>query len=98
MRHDELVTTEDASQYHAQVKQLVCDSFHLSPDALDVTTSFDELGLDSKQRVQLLATIEVFFEVTIDLDERDRLTDIAGTAEVLADALRAKSGAAGSGQ
>ncbi|UJW33514.1 acyl carrier protein [Saccharothrix sp. AJ9571] len=92
------MTTDDASQYHAQVKQLVCDSFHLSPDALDETTPFDELGLDSKQRVQLLATLEVFFEVTIDLDERDRLTDVAATAGLLADALRAKAATPGSGQ
>ncbi|SFB31620.1 acyl carrier protein [Amycolatopsis marina] len=73
------------------IRKIVCDSLLLDPAAIDDTTPLADVGVDSKRRVQLLATLEIHYEVTIDLDERDRMTTVAGIAEVLEEALRGKS-------
>ncbi|WP_236796690.1 acyl carrier protein [Amycolatopsis sp. GM8] len=76
----------------ADVQKIVSDTFLLDPALVEPDTSLAELGIDSKGRIRLLATLEVFYDVTIDLDERDRLTDIAAVTEVLAQAIRDKPG------
>lgn len=76
----------------ADIQKIVSDTFLLDPALVRPDTPLEELGIDSKSRIRLLATLEVLYEVTIDLDERDRLTDIAAVAEVLAAALRNKPG------
>jgi acyl carrier protein len=76
--------------YVAEIQKIVSDTFLLEPAQVGPDTLLEELGIDSKGRIRLLATIEVFYEVAIDLDERDRLTDIAAVAQVLAEALRNK--------
>ncbi|WP_216210425.1 acyl carrier protein [Amycolatopsis aidingensis] len=73
-----------------ELKRLVCDSFLIDPDLLDATTPLTDVGIDSKKRVQLLATLEIHYEVRIDLEERERMQDLTGVAEVLAEALRGK--------
>jgi acyl carrier protein len=74
------------------IRKIVSDTFLLDPALIEPDTPLEELGIDSKGRIRLLATLEVFYEVSIDLDERDRLTDIAAVAEVLAEALRHEPG------
>ena len=76
----------------AGVRKLVCDTFLLDPAAVRPDTPLEELGLDSKGRIRLLATVEVFYEVSIDLDDRDRLTDVNAVAQVLAEELGKKPG------
>ncbi|TNC28729.1 acyl carrier protein [Amycolatopsis alkalitolerans] len=76
----------------AEIRKIVCDTFLLDPASVEPDTPLEELGIDSKGRIRLLATLEVFYEVTIDLDERDRLTDIAAVARVLAEARDNKPG------
>lgn len=79
-----------SSKYIEEVKQVVCDTLRLDPALLDATTSFDDVGVSSRQRVQMLAMVETHFGVTVDLDELDRLVDLNGVAEVLAEALEAR--------
>jgi acyl carrier protein len=79
-------------EYLDEVRKIVCDTFLLDPEQVGPATPLAELGVDSKRRIRLLATLEVYYDVSIDLDERDRLTDIAAVAEVLAEALRRKAG------
>ncbi|MTD59475.1 acyl carrier protein [Amycolatopsis pithecellobii] len=74
------------------IRKIVSDTFLLDPALVEPDTPLEELGIDSKGRIRLLATLEVFYEVTIDLDERDRLTDVAAVAAVLREAIRNKPG------
>jgi acyl carrier protein len=76
----------------AGIRKIVSDTFLLDPALVQPDTPLEELGIDSKGRIRLLAALEVCYEVTIDLDERDRLTDVAAVAEVLTEALRRKPG------
>jgi acyl carrier protein len=82
----------DAADYVAEVVKIVCDTFRLDPGQVGPDTPLEELGIDSKRRIRLLATLEIYYDIAIDLDERDRLTDVAAVAEVLAEALRHKPG------
>jgi acyl carrier protein len=75
----------EASKYLEDVKQLVCDSFLLDADDFDESTPLEDLGVDSRSRVQLLATLEIHFGVGIDLEERHRLTDVRSAAVVVAE-------------
>ncbi len=79
----------DGSEYVDEIKALVCKTFGVDPDAIDETTPFAEMGVDSRRRVRLLATVEVEYGIDIDLDELDRLVDIQGAATVLAEAIDA---------
>jgi acyl carrier protein len=74
----------------AEIQKIVSDTFLLDPALVRPDTPLEELGIDSKGRIRLLATLEVFYEVAIDLDDRDQLTDVAAVARVLAEALRNK--------
>lgn len=78
--------------YVVEIQKIVCDTFLLDPALAQPDTPLEELGIDSKGRIRLLATLEVFYQVAIDLDERDRLTDITAVAQVLAEALRHEPG------
>lgn len=80
----------DVARYAEEIKTIICDALAIPPDQLTASTPFDDLGLTSRQRIQLLSRVEVHFEVTVDLDELDRLTDITGVAEVIAEALAAR--------
>lgn len=79
----------DGSEYVEEIKALVCKTFDVDPDTVDESTPFAEMGVDSRRRVRLLATVEVEFGIDIDLDELDRLVDIQGAADVLAEAIEA---------
>jgi acyl carrier protein len=76
-----------ATDYVDRIKTIVCETFDVDPAGIDETTPFAEMGVDSRRRVRLLATVEVEFGIDIDLDELDRLVDIRGAAEVLAEAI-----------
>jgi acyl carrier protein len=78
----------DSSDYFAPIKKIVCDTFNVAPDSIDEHTPFAEMGVDSKRRIRLLATVEVEWGIDIDLDEFDRLVDIRNAAEVLMETLR----------
>jgi acyl carrier protein len=82
----------EASKYVEDVKQLVCDSFLIDADDFDETTPLEDLGVDSKKRVQLLATCEIYFDIVIDLDERHRLTDVRSAAALVAGIVARGSG------
>ncbi|MBB4684149.1 acyl carrier protein [Amycolatopsis jiangsuensis] len=76
----------------AEVVKVVCSLFFLDPANVAADSPLEELGIDSKGRVRLLAALEVHHEVTIDLEQLDRFTDIAAVAEVLAEALNERTG------
>ncbi|WP_158881215.1 acyl carrier protein [Amycolatopsis anabasis] len=85
----------DPLAYVDEIKKIVCDSFFLDPGQVADDTQLEDLGIDSKRRVQLLATLEVHFGITIDLDERDLLTDARSVSRVVANTLGKAQGAPG---
>ena len=73
--------------HRAEVTKVVSDTFRLDPALVEPDAPLEELGIDSKGRIKLLAALEVYYGVTIDLDQLDRFTDVASVADVLAEAL-----------
>ena len=69
------------------VTKVISDTFRLDPGLVEPDATLEELGIDSKGRIRLLAALEIYFHVTIDLDRLDRFTDVASVAGVLAEAL-----------
>jgi acyl carrier protein len=73
----------------AAVARVVSDTFRLDPALVENDAPLEELGIDSKGRVRLLAALEVQYAITIDLDRLDEFTDVAAVAGVLAESLAA---------
>jgi acyl carrier protein len=73
--------------HRAEVTKVVSDTFRLDPALVEPDAPLEELGIDSKGRIRLLAALEVYYGVTIDLDLLDRFTDVGSVADVLAEAL-----------
>jgi acyl carrier protein len=73
-----------------EIRKIVCTALQLPLEQLTDTTPFDDIGMTSRQRVQLLARVEVRYGVTVDLDELDRLVDVRGVAEVVSEAIAAQ--------
>ncbi|WP_072474728.1 acyl carrier protein [Amycolatopsis australiensis] len=81
---------DDLAGYTVEIRKIVCTALQLPPERLTDETPFDDIGMTSRQRVQLLARVEVRYGVSVDLDELDRLVDVRGVAEVIAEAVAAK--------
>ena len=73
--------------HRAEVTKVVSDTFRLDPALVEPDAPLEELGIDSKGRIRLLAALEVYYGVTIDLEQLDRFTDVGSVADVLAEAL-----------
>jgi len=73
--------------HRAEVTKVISDTFRLDPALVEPDATLEELGIDSKGRIRLLAALEIYFRVTIDLDQLDRFTDVGSVAGVLAEAL-----------
>ena len=81
---------DDAGAYADEIRKIVCTALEIPPERLTDTTPFDDIGMTSRQRVQLLARVEVRYGVSVDLDELDRLVDVRGVAEVISEAVAAQ--------
>ena len=80
----------DPMSYAEEIRTIVCEALAIPPERLTDSTPFDEIGMTSRQRIQLLARVEMHFDVSVDLDELDRLVDVDGVAEVIAEAVAAR--------
>lgn len=81
---------DDLAAYADEIRKIVGIALELPPERLGDTTPFDDIGLTSRQRVQLLARVEVRYGISVDLDELDRLVDVRGVAEVVSEAVAAQ--------
>jgi acyl carrier protein len=81
---------DDAGAYTDEIRKIVCTALDLPPERLAEHTPFDDIGMTSRQRIQLLARVEVRYGVSVDLDELDRLVDVRGVAEVISEAVAAQ--------
>lgn len=73
--------------HRAEVTKVVSDTFRLDPTTIEPDAPLEELGIDSKGCIRLLAALEIYYGVTIDLGRLDRFTDVGSVAEVLAEVL-----------
>ncbi|WP_290058916.1 acyl carrier protein [Amycolatopsis solani] len=80
----------DPGTYVDEIRRTICFALEIPPERLTESTPFDELGMTSRQRIQLLSRVEVTYGVSVDLDELDRLVDIRGVAEVISEAVAAQ--------
>ncbi len=85
--------TELTDDMRAKVKDIVCDILELEPDEVSETGSFvDDLGADSMQTIEVLASLELNFGVVIAQSELERMVNLAGVFDVLADRLETSAG------
>jgi acyl carrier protein len=77
-----------------EIKAVVCRVLEVDEDQVGPTDNFvDRLGADSMKLIELLANLEIEFDVGVDAAEFDRLVDLAGVYAVLSDALDRESAA-----
>ncbi|PXY17200.1 polyketide-8 synthase acyl carrier protein [Prauserella sp. PE36] len=73
-----------------EIKELVCRVLEIEPEKVSDTDLFTEdLGADSMKLIELLANLEIEFDVEIDEDEIERLVNLRGVYDVLSAALDA---------
>ncbi|PXY32224.1 acyl carrier protein [Prauserella muralis] len=73
-----------------EIKQLVCRVLEVDAEQVSETDLFiDDLEADSMKMIELLAHLEIEFDVEIDEDELARLVNLRGVYEVLSAALDA---------
>jgi len=80
----------DPGTYVDEIRRIISFALEIPPERLTDTTPFDDLGMTSRQRIQLLSRVEVTYDVSVDIEELDRLVDIRGVAEVISEAVAAQ--------
>jgi acyl carrier protein len=72
----------------AEIKSVVCRVLEVGADEVAPTTLFvEDLGADSMKLLELLANLEIEFDVEVDESEFERLINLDGVYEVLGTAL-----------
>ncbi|MFF4412788.1 acyl carrier protein [Streptosporangium sp. NPDC001559] len=67
-----------------KVKEIVCDVLSLESDDVTETSLFvEDHEADSMQAIEILASLEINFNVTVDQSELERMVNLAGVYEVL---------------
>jgi acyl carrier protein len=79
--------TISAQDRTAKIKEIVCDILELEEDEVSETSLFSEdHGADSLRAIEILAALEKQFSVVIDQAELDRMVNLKGVEEVVAEA------------
>lgn len=72
----------------AEIKTLVCRVIGADPEKISDTDLFiDDLGADSLKLVEVLATLQIKYDVEVDPAEFRRLVNLEGVYEVLGEVL-----------
>ncbi|MBH5335544.1 acyl carrier protein [Streptomyces pactum] len=76
------VTAERA----ATIKEIVCEILELEEDEVTETSLFrEDHGADSLRAIEILASLEKEFKVTIDQAELSRMVNLKGVYEVVSE-------------
>jgi len=71
-----------------EIKALVCRVLEVDEDQVGPNDHFvADLGADSMKLIELLANLEIEFDVEVDAAEFERLVNLDGVYAVLSDAL-----------
>jgi acyl carrier protein len=72
----------------AEIKTVVCRVLEVDEDQVGPTDHFvEKLGADSMKLIELLANLEIEFDVEVDPAEFEKLVDLEGVYGVLSTAL-----------
>lgn len=84
---DALRATTVEEERREQIKDLVCDILEIDPDEVTPQSRFKEdHGADSLRAIEILASLERTFQVTIDQAELSRMVNLEGVYAVVAEA------------
>jgi acyl carrier protein len=76
----------------AKIKQVACRVLEVDESELDDTTLFrEDLDADSMKLIELLASLEIEYDVEIDESALERMVNLAGVYQVLDEALAEQS-------
>jgi acyl carrier protein len=71
-----------------EIRAVVCRVLEVDEDQLGPSDHFVEnLGADSMKLIELLANLEIEFDIEVDAAEFERLVDLDGVYAVLSEAL-----------
>lgn len=80
--------TPTVAERAAEIKSVVCRVLEVGADEVTPTTLFvEDLGADSMKLLELLANLEIEFDVEVDESEFERLINLDGVHQVLCAAL-----------
>lgn len=78
------------AERQARIKAVACRLLGVEEDQVDETTLFkDELDATSMKLIELLAALEIEYDVEIDESALDRMVNLKGVYDVLDEALGA---------
>lgn len=79
-----------------EIKAVVCRVLEVDEDKVGRDDHFlDDLGADSMKLIELLANLEIEFDLEVDAAEFERLVNLDGVYAVLSDALDREGAAPG---
>ncbi|MEV7525555.1 acyl carrier protein [Streptomyces sp. NPDC091371] len=79
------VTTDDKQQ----IKEIILDILELEEDEISETSLFvEEHDADSMRLIEILSSLELNFNVTIEQADMPRMVNLAGVYEVVSEAAR----------
>ncbi|MFD9336348.1 acyl carrier protein [Streptomyces sp. NPDC060028] len=82
-------TTETGldAERKAEIKDIVCDILELELDEVTETSLFkEEHDADSLRAIEILASLERVFRITLEQSELSRMTNLEGVYRVVAEA------------
>jgi acyl carrier protein len=75
-------------EMRAQVKDIVCNILELEPEEVSDTSLFvEDHEADSMRAIEILAALEINFNVTIDQSLLGQMINLAGVYEILGTCL-----------
>ncbi|MFI7289759.1 acyl carrier protein [Streptomyces anulatus] len=79
--------TTTASDRRSVIKEIVCDILEIEEDEVTETSLFiDDHGADSLRAIEILASLEKEFTITIDQSELTRMINLEAVHQVVAEA------------
>jgi len=78
-----------AEETTSRLKQIIAEQLSIKPEELKAGTTFDQLGADSLDRVEIIMKIEEAFDLELDDDKAEKITTIDELIEYV-DSLREK--------
>lgn len=86
-----MTSTDIAAERENQIKEIVADILELEPDEMTRTSRFKEdHEADSLLAIEILASLEKRFKITIAQQELARMVNLEGVYEVVAEAAAAR--------
>lgn len=83
-------TTQITQEDRDEIKAIVSNILDIEPDDMTLTSSFkDDHDADSLLAIEILASLEKTFKITIPQEELSRMANLEGVYTVMAEAIAA---------